>query len=131
MTEPLTEARFAELADAYGSVVARWPDAVRAEAIEMARRPAMQALLAEAERLDARLDLWKVDAPSAALRDRIEAPHRRQFSRRARLWWSGIGIATALAGAAAGSVAASAALPSDPVVAEDATAFGGLSQQDN
>jgi hypothetical protein len=131
MTEPLTEARFIELADAYGAVVARWPEAVRAGAMEMAKRPAMQAVLAEAECLDTWLDLWKVGAPSAALRDRIYASRHMPLSRRARLWWSGIGIATALAGAAAGSVAASAALPSDHAVSDDTTAFGDLSQQDN
>jgi hypothetical protein len=131
MTEVLTEARFIELANAYGAVVARWPEAVRAEAMELAMRPAMRVVLAEAERLDARLDLWKVEAPSSALRDRIHASHRMPWSRRARLWWSGIGIATALAGAAAGSVAASAALPSSHAVSDDATAFGDLSQQDS
>lgn len=130
MTEPLTEKRFIALADAYGGVVARWPEAVRTEAMEMAKRPAMQAVLAEAERLDARLDLWKVEAPSAALRDRVNASRRMPLSRRTRLWWAGISIATAMAGAAAGSVAASAALPSDHAVSDDATAFGELSQQD-
>jgi hypothetical protein len=131
MTEPLTEARFIELAEAYGGVVARWPETVRAEAMDMAKRPLMQAILAQAERLDARLDLWKVEAPSAALRNRIQALRRMPLSRRARLWWSGIGIATALAGAAAGSVAASAALPSDHAVSDDTTAFGDISQQDS
>ncbi|MBA2936522.1 hypothetical protein HZF05_20770 [Sphingomonas sp. CGMCC 1.13654] len=131
MTETLTEARFIELADAYGAVVARWPEAVRADAMAMATRPAMQAVLVEAERLDTRLDLWTVEAPSAALRDRVISSHRTPLSRRARLWWSGIGIATALAGAVAGSVAASAALPSDHAVSDDATAFGDLSQQDS
>ena len=131
MTEPLTEARFIKLAEAYGGVVARWPETVRAEAMDMAKRPLMQAVLAQAERLDARLDLWKVEAPSAALRNRIQASRRMPLSRRARLWWSGIGIATALAGAAAGSVAASAALPSDHAVSDDTTAFGDISQQDS
>lgn len=131
MTDALTEARFIELADAYGGAVARWPEAVRAEATAMAKRPAMQAVLAEAARLDARLDGWWVEAPSAALRERVQASRRSPLSRRARLWWSGIGIATALAGAVAGSVAASAALPSDHAVSDEATAFGDLSQQDS
>ena len=131
MTDHLSEARFIELAEAYGSVVARWPEAVRAEAMAMARRPAMRAALAEAERLDVRLDRWTVVAPSPALRDRVVGSRRVPLARRARLWWSGIGIATALAGAAAGSVAASAALPSDHVASDDATAFGDLSQQDS
>jgi hypothetical protein len=131
MTEPLTEARFIELAEAYGAAVARWPEAVRGEAMAMAKQPAMQAVLADAERLDARLDLWTIAAPSAALRNRIAASRPTRLSRRARLWWSAIGIATALAGATAGSVAASAALPSDHAVSDDATAFGDLSQQDS
>ena len=131
MTEPLTEKRFIELADAYGGVVARWPEPLRSQAMKMANRPAMKAVLAEAERLDLRLDLWGVGSPSPALRDRIIASRRLPLSRRARLWWSGIGIATALAGAAAGSAAASATLPSDHAVSDDATAFGDLSQQDN
>ena len=131
MTEPLTEKRFIELADAYGGVVARWPEPLRSQAMKMANRPAMKAVLAEAERLDLRLDLWKVGSPSPALRTRIIASHPMPVSRRARLWWSGIGIATALAGAAAGSAAASAALPSDHAVTDDATAFGDLSQQDS
>lgn len=131
MTEPLTQARFIKLAEAYGGAVARWPEAVRAEAMAMARRPDMQIVLAEAERLDARLDLWTVSAPSAALYGRITGSRRLPWVRRARLWWSGIGIATALAGAAAGSVAAAAALPSSHAVSDDATVFGDLSQQES
>ncbi|USI74717.1 hypothetical protein [Sphingomonas morindae] len=131
MTEPLTEARFRALADAYGGVVQRWPEAERAAALEMARLPQWQAVLAEAARLDARLDLWTVAPPSPALQARILAARRLPLSRRARLWWSGIGLATALAGAAAGSVAA-AALPIDHGAAVDeATAFGALPQQES
>jgi hypothetical protein len=129
MTEPLTETRFIELADAYGHVIARWPDAVRAQAMEMARLPRMQAVLADAERLDARLDLWTVDAPTPALAARIIGARRTPLSRRARLWWSGIGIATALAGATAGSVAAATVLPVGHAVSDDATAFGDLEQE--
>jgi hypothetical protein len=129
MTESLTEHRFVELADAYGAAIARWPEAVRAEAFEMAKLPAMQVVLAEAAALDAQLDLWKVEAPAALLAQRIIAARRMPLSRRARLWWSGIGVATALAGAAAGSVAASAALPSDHAPSDDATAFGDLAQE--
>lgn len=131
MTDSLSEARFIEIAEAYGSVIARWPEAVRAEAMAMARLPGMRAVLVEAERLDARLDLWTVAPPSPALRDRVLTSRRTPLARRARLWWSSIGIATALAGAAAGSVAASAALPLDHSVSDDATAFGDLSQQDS
>lgn len=131
MTDPLTPARFIALAEAYGSVVARWPEEVREQAMAMARLPAMQDILAEAGWLDGHLDLWRVTAPSSMLRDRILKSRPVTWSRRARLWWSGIGIATALAGAVAGSVAASAALPGDHAPSDDATAFGDISQQEN
>lgn len=130
MTEPLTESRFVELADAYGSVIARWPEAVRAQAMEMAKHPRMQAVLADAERLDAQLDLWTVPSPDPAFAARILGNRpTRSISRRARLWWSGIGIATALAGAAAGSVAAAVVLPAGHAASDDATAFGELGQE--
>ena len=129
MTEPLTETRFVELADAYGHVIARWPEAVRAQATEMARLPRMRAVLADAERLDGRLDLWKVDAPTPEFAARIVGARRSPLSRRARLWWSGIGIATALAGATAGSVAAATVLPASHAMSDDATAFGDLGQE--
>lgn len=131
MNELLTPARFAELADAYGGVVARWPENVRAEALAMAARPAMQAVLAAAGRLDARLDLWRVAAPAPVLRDRIVAARRVPLFRRPRLWWPSIGIATALAGAVAGSVAVAVVLPRDHVASEEATAFGDLARQEN
>ncbi len=124
MSAPLTPARFAELADAYGSVVARWPEAVRTDAMVMAREPAMQAVLVEAERLDATLDQWRVAVPSAALRDRVLASRRVTLLRRARLWWSGIGVATALAGAAAGLTAVAVAMPYDHATSDEATVFG-------
>jgi hypothetical protein len=130
MTDPLTPARFAELADAYGGVLARWPEQVRAEAMALALLPEMRAILAEAGQLDAQLDLWRVAAPSPALRERVLAARRMPLSRRARLWLSGLGVAAALAGAAAGSVATAAALPSDHAVSDDATVFGDLSQQE-
>lgn len=128
---PLTSARFAALAEAYGGSIGRWPEAVRDEARRMAGDPAMQAILAEADALDAHLDAWRMPAPSLSMRARVAGSWRRPLSRRARLWWSGLGIATALAGAAAGSVAAAAALPGDPAAtAEDITAFGNLAGQE-
>lgn len=132
MTDPLTPARFAELAEAYGGSLARWPEAVRADAIRLSADPAMRALLEDQDRLDARLDLWRVAAPSPALRNRIATRRPISFSRRARVWWSGLGIATALAGAAAGSIAATAAVPSTSAVAgEETTAFGNYVVQEN
>jgi hypothetical protein len=131
MTDRLTHARFAELADAYGGVIARWPEEVRADAMAMAALPEMQALLTQADWLDVQLYDWRVPATSAALRDRISASRWIPLSRRARLWWSGLGIAAALAGAAAGSVAASAAVPFDHGLADDTTAFGDVTQQES
>jgi hypothetical protein len=131
MTDRLTPARFAELADAYGGVIARWPEDVRADARALAEQPEMQALLAKADWLDAQLDDWRVAAPSTALRNRITASRWIPLSRRARLWWSSLGIAAALAGAAAGAVTASAAVPFDHALADDTTAFGDVAQQEN
>ncbi len=130
MSDPLTPVRFAELAEAYGGGVARWPEAVRAQAMVMAQEPPMQAILAEADWLDARLDAWRVAAPSGALRGRIVASRRVTLVRRARWWWSGIGMATALAGAVAGSAGVAVAMPYDHGMADEATIFGDLALQE-
>ncbi len=131
MTDRMTPARFTELADAYGGVIARWPEEHRVEAMAMAAKPGMQAILAQADWLDAQLDDWRVEAPSAALRNRVAATRWIPLSRRARIWWSSLGIATALAGAIAGSVTASAAVTFDHSLADDATAFGDAAQQES
>lgn len=132
MTDPLTPIRFAALAEAYGATIARWPEAVRTDAIRLAADPAMRTLLEEQARIDARLDQWRVDPPSPALRQAIAARRPMSVSRAARMWWSGLGIATALAGAAAGSIAAAAAVPLASVVGgEDSTAFGNIVAQEN
>lgn len=130
MTEPLSPERFAELADAYGGAVARWPEGVRFAALALARDPAMAAMLAEAERLDAPLDAWRVAPPSPALCAVILERRPRPWGRRARLWWSGLGIAAAAAGAVAGSIAVAATLPADHG-AEESTAFGNLAVQED
>jgi hypothetical protein len=129
MPEPLTPERFVTLAEAYGGID-RWPEEWRAQGRAMAERPDLTALLAEAQALDARLDLWTVPAPSPALRNVVVGRRRRSLLRRARTWWAGLGIATAIAGATAGSIAA-AAVPADHPAAEDATAFGNLAGQED
>jgi hypothetical protein len=129
MPEPLTPERFAVFADAYGAID-RWPEEWRAQGRAMAEQPSFAAMLREAEALDIRLDRWIVAAPSPALRQTVVSQRRRSILRRARAWWAGLGIATALAGAAAGSIAA-AAVPSDHPGVEDATAFGDLSGQED
>ena len=125
MSPPLTPERFAALADAYGGTILRWPSETQSEALAMAADPACATILRKAAALDAQLDEWSVEAPSAALRKSIADTYPVLLRRRLRLWWTGLGIATALAGAAAGSIAA-AALPADHMLADDSTAFGSV-----
>jgi hypothetical protein len=130
MPEPLTPERFTALAEAYGGI-ARWPEEFRVEGWAMAERwPELAKLLTEAEALDARLDRWTVAPPSPALRNAVIARQQRSTLRRARAWWAGLGIATALAGATAGSIA-TAAVPSPHPSVEDSTAFGDVSGQED
>ena len=132
MTEPLTLDRFRDLAEAYGAAIARWPEPVRAAAMRMATEPAAAAILDRAAALDTTLDAWRVPAPDRALHDRVTrtAPARgTRFVTRASLWWSGIGIAAALAGAAAGAAAVAAVAPGDTLV-ESSTSFGDLAGQE-
>ena len=115
MTERLTLARFHELSDAYGGVVARWPEAYRDAALQMARDPIAAAILDEAASLDETLDAWRVPLPTAGLRERVlaAAPKPpRNLTIKPRLCWSGLGIAAALAGAAVGSAAVAMVAPS-------------------
>ena len=130
MTEPLAFDRFRDLADIYGAAVARWPEPVRAAARRMATEPAAAAVLDRAATLDTMLDTWRVAAPDRTLHDRVTrtAPGARLVTP-ASLWWSGIGIAAALAGAAAGAAAVAAVASADTFV-ESNTSFGDLSGQE-
>lgn len=126
MPEPLTLALFQELADAYGGVVARWPEQHREAAIAMASQPGAREILSSASLLDEALDVWRVAAPASSLRDRVirSAPVTTgKIVTRARLWWSGVGIAAALAGATAGTAAVAIASPID-ASSDSATSFG-------
>ncbi|WP_206241248.1 hypothetical protein [Novosphingobium terrae] len=128
-TPVLTMARFAELAQAYGGEIARWPAEVQGAARHMAQDPQASALLAEAAALDAQLDLWTVPAPSPRLRQAVTGSWQAPLGRRVRLWWSALGLGAALAGAGAGLAFASlsgVALPSASSSFE-ATAFGDFS----
>lgn len=132
MNEPLTLERFRELADAYGAVVARWPEVYRDAALQMAQSVPARAIIADASSLDATLDTWGAPALSAELRDRIVAvaPVRAgRFARPSRLWWSGIGIAAALSGAVAGSAAVAMVAPVD--ASDGGTSFGDVATQDS
>ncbi|WP_010187354.1 hypothetical protein [Sphingomonas sp. PAMC 26605] len=131
MNGPLPLERFRELADAYGGVIARWPEAYRDAAMRTARSPAAQTLLAQAVLLDVALDTWRAPPPPADLRSRIlaSAPSRARRFARARLWWSGIGIAAALSGAVAGSAAVAMITPAD--ASDSGTSFGDVVAQDS
>ena len=121
--------RFRALAEAYGGVIARWPEAERTSAASGASEPAYAAALAQAIALDAALDQWTVPGPSPALAAGIIAaapPPPLRWGRKAKLWWSGMGLAAILAGAAAGSMAVAAVTPSGFVHSTDDTAFGAV-----
>jgi hypothetical protein len=141
MTEPLTLDRFRALAEAYGGVIAHWPEPVREAAQAMSRSPEAGAILQEALQLDEALDAWRVPAASRQLHERIAgtAPRARQQAKpgivtRTRLWWSGIGLAAALAGAVTGGIvvtmAAPWATPGDHP-SENSTSFGDIGGQEN
>lgn len=114
--------RFEELAQAYGGVIARWPDAEQDAAYAfMAREPDVaDAALAEAMVLDEALDGLPVPAVSSALRDRViaSAPTPRAGRSALRRWLAGAGVGVGLAAATAAGVVAgvsltAAAPPSD------------------
>ncbi|WP_419816357.1 hypothetical protein [Glacieibacterium sp.] len=131
MNEPLTIPRFEELADAYGGVIAHWPEDVRDAALRMAAQPDAARILAQASALDALLDTWAVPLPSDTLREAVigGAPAlKRKLAIRWRLWWSGVGVAAALAGAAAGTAAVAMVAPID--AATSSTSFGDVGPQE-
>lgn len=131
MTRPLSLERFRALADAYGGAIARWPVPDRRAAAAIADGPEGAAILRDAFALDTVLDDWRLPPPSAALRDRIVADRPSpvtSVTARARVWWSGIGIAAALAGAAAGVAAVAVATPFD-MTSETGTSFGDLARE--
>ena len=112
MREPMTLDRFRALADAYGGVIARWPEDQRDAAMRFVAHHEAVTILQEASAVDTMLDAWSVPAPASSLSDRIAGhravPHPSPAGR-VRWWWSGIGIAAALAGAAIAIPAAEAA----------------------
>lgn len=107
--------RFAALAEAYGADLRRWPAAERATAEALAAGdPAASAVLGRERRLDAWLDAYSIRAPSPALVGRVlaAAPQPALLWSRARLWWSGLGLAgVGLAGALTGALALALATP--------------------
>ncbi|WP_010163391.1 hypothetical protein [Sphingomonas sp. PAMC 26617] len=123
--EPLTIERFRILADAYGGVVARWPENITGEALRLSRTEAGRTILAEALALDETLDLWQVPVPDVDFAGRIVAgAPTASKACKAKLWWTGFGIAAALSGATAGVAATAAISPASHI--DSMTVFGDL-----
>lgn len=103
----MTRDRFAELADAYGGDVSRWPTEAReAAAVLMTAEPAFTgAVLVRAGALDAALDAWRPAPASAGLVERIAAlaPAAR---RRWPVWLSPAALGAGLAAACVAGVVA-------------------------
>jgi hypothetical protein len=131
MNDPLALDRFQELADAYGGVVARWPESYRDAAFRFAATPAGVAILERASELDTRLDEWKLPSPSADLSSRIatRGPMAVESLGSRLRWWSGMAIAATLAGAVAGTAAVAMVAPTDVVTSS--TSFGDLPGTDS
>lgn len=131
MSDRLPIDRFQELADAYGGVVARWPEPHREAAAMMASDPVAQDILVHALSLDELLDTWQAPVATDAMRNRIMAQTpvpRSGLALRARLWWSGIGIAAALTGAVAGAATVAVVAPIE-VPSDGGTSFGDVGPQ--
>jgi hypothetical protein len=153
MTDRMTIQRFRALAEIYGAGLERWPLAERVSAEKLSRDPVAMQVLCEARDLDAALNVWKdVPVPAASSARIVAALDDDEQSRcmtgretevRAatqtpafiqrnlprgighRLWWLGVGVAAAVSGLAAGSVAASTLLQDDPYDVA-VTSFGNL-----
>ena len=110
--------RFETLVAAYGATPSRWPVEERDAAQAFARAdPRAAALLAEADSIDALLFAHRVAEPSRTLRAMVieGAPTKRRLTGRARMWWTGLGIALAGASGMLAGSAATAAL--EPITA--------------
>jgi hypothetical protein len=133
MTEPLDLDRFRSLAEAYGGDIGRWPASLQNQSRLTAHAPEAEKILREAGKLDAILSSLRVEAsPAPGLAEKIIAAAPRMHGlarRRLRLWWTCIGLAAALSGAAAGSVAAATLVPSDHGYAT--TLFGDFGDEED
>ena len=130
MTEPFDPARFLALTDAYGGVVARWPECEREGAARFGATLEGAAVLARASALDTQLDAWRLPTPSTELAARIVAgaPAIAGSVRVQLRWWcSGLGFAAALAGAVAGTAAVAMVAPVD---VSSSTSFGDVAGTD-
>jgi len=102
----MTVERFADLAEIYGGDVARWPEAEReiARALLAAEPVRLEAVLADAARLDRLLDLAPAQSADSALLGRLIAAAPRPASTVQR-WLAGAGAALGLGVAALAGVA--------------------------
>ena len=124
-SEPFSLTRFQALADAYGGVIARWPDDEKDDALRVSRTPEGRAILADALNLDEALDGWRVPVPSSVLAARVLAgAPRTSIARSVKLWWTAIGMTVALSGATAGIAATTILTPASQ--ADSMTVFGDL-----
>lgn len=127
MTDSLDIDRFRALGESYGADIRRWPAEMQEAAVAMAQTPAAIAILRDARELDALLDDWTVPPVGAELGQRVAdtaSTAGLNLLRRARMWWSGIGLAAALSGALAGS--ATTAVLMTPEHIASGTIFGQL-----
>jgi hypothetical protein len=130
----MTPERFADLTEAYGADLRRWPASEQAGAQALlARDPGVAEALGDAARLDLVLSAYATPAPSAALRRAVleSAPRSNAMRRRFTLWWA---AGTTTVGAAGAVLGAALILVSPPQTREpgagwiydQATAFGDL-----
>ncbi|NTF45152.1 hypothetical protein A6U86_10670 [Rhizobium sp. AC27/96] len=131
---PMSAERFAELADAYGGDIGRWPQPERAAAREYAENSDLDGALRRAADLDALLDTYVLKTAHQDLGARIATKLARRS--KIRNWFRfgsagvglvGIGIAGALAGSVAIAVLAPS-LTSETTMASDGTStmFGDI-----
>ncbi|MGM4983892.1 MULTISPECIES: hypothetical protein [Rhizobium] len=128
MAGPMSAERFAEMVDAYGGDIGRWPQDERAAARAHARSAEAAGMLERAADLDSLLDTYVLKAGHEGLDGRIVAKfvHRSRMRNLFRFGSAGIGlVGIGIAGALAGSIAIAILAPSltsDTVIASDGTA---------
>jgi ParB-like chromosome segregation protein Spo0J len=102
MMSAMTEARLAQLLDAYGAHPARWPDEERLAAERLiAASPAARARLDQAAALDRLLDALPAERPNARLAARVLAAAPRGSTSQRQAWRRALAVAVPLAAAAA------------------------------
>lgn len=132
MADGMDIEHFRRLAESYGAIIERWPEALRPAARIAAQSLEGQEIIEKERALDETLDLWSVPVLSADLArttgDKTLASHQK-ILRRMRLWWTGIGVAAALSGALTGTAAT--ALMWQAPQPYTSTVFGDLDDGDN